>query len=57
MTALKNVAINPLPWVLYRDQLDLRIERLAEAFAAIREAGFDAVHADEPDRVQRSIGL
>jgi inosose dehydratase len=48
MTALKNVAINPLPWVLYRDQLDLRVERLAEAFGAIREAGFDAVHADIP---------
>jgi len=48
MTALTNVAINPLPWVLFRDQLDLRVERLAEAFAGIRDAGFTAVHADIP---------
>lgn len=45
------VAVNPLPWVLGPDGFDLSPATVAAAVAGIAQAGFTAIHADVPARM------
>jgi len=44
----RKLAINPLPWILGPEGFDLSAATLTPALRELRDAGFDAVHADVP---------
>jgi inosose dehydratase len=49
MALLKQVAVNPLPWVLTSAGFDLSRTTVQAAVAGIADAGFTAMHADVPE--------